>query len=141
MIFSDTSAAFAVPEIQLGVFPPPASVLLPFKCNESTSRRIIITGEKVPAEDAIRLGIVDTVVERGQLDDVVTAFIQEHILPKSASSIRIANEAAMTAISAFYRENIGRVEKLYLEKLMSTEDAVNGIQAFLDKKPPRWKDA
>jgi cyclohexa-1,5-dienecarbonyl-CoA hydratase len=141
MIFCDRSAAFGVPEIQLGVFPPPATVLLPFKCSESASRRIILTGEKVPAEDAIRLGFVDTVVEKGQLDEALTAFVEEHILPRSASSIRIANEAAMTAIAAYYDANIEKVEKLYLEKLMSTEDAVEGIQAFLEKRPPQWKDA
>jgi cyclohexa-1,5-dienecarbonyl-CoA hydratase len=140
MIFCDRSAAFGVPEIQLGVFPPPASVLLPFKCGESASRRIILTGEKVPAEDAIRLGFVDTVVEKGQLDEALSAFVEEHILPKSASSLRIANEAAMTAIASYYDANIEKVEKLYLEKLMSTQDAVEGIQAFLDKRPPTWKD-
>lgn len=141
MIFCDRSAALGVPEIQLGVFPPPASILLPFKCNESTSRRIILTGEKVPAEDAIRLGIVDTVVEKGQLDEALAAFTEEHILPKSASSLRIANEAAMTAIVAFYEANIDEVEKLYLDKLMSTADAVEGIQAFIEKRPPKWRDA
>jgi cyclohexa-1,5-dienecarbonyl-CoA hydratase len=140
MIFCDRSAAFAVPEIQLGVFPPPACLLLPFKCGESTSRRIIITGEKVPADDAIRLGFVDTVVEKGQLDEALGAFVEEHILPRSASSLRIANEAAMTAIASYYDANIERVEKLYLEELMSTRDANEGIQAFVEKRPPAWQD-
>lgn len=140
MIFCDRSAAFAVPEIQLGVLPPPACVLLPFKCAESASRRIILTGERVPAEDAIRLGFVDTVVEKGQLDEALTAFVEEHILPKSASSLRIANEAAMDAIASYYRDNIGRVEKLYLERLMATKDANEGIVAFIEKRAPEWVD-
>jgi len=140
MVFCDRSAAFGVPEIQLGVFPPPATLLLPFKCPESASRRIILTGEKVPAEDAMMLGIADTVVDNGQLDEALAAFIEEHILPKSASSLRIANEAAMTAIASYYDANIERVEKLYLERLMATHDAVEGIEAFLEKRPPVWKD-
>lgn len=140
MIFCDRSAAFAVPEIQLGVFPPPACLLLPFKCGESASRRIILTGEKVPAEDAIRLGFVDTVVEKGQLEEAWTAFAEEHVLPRSASSIRIANEAAMTAIASFYDDNIGRVEELYLDKLMSTKDANEGIASFMEKRAPAWRD-
>lgn len=141
MIFCEDGAALGVPEIQLGVFPPPACLLLPFKCTESASRRIILTGEKVPAGDAHRLGIVDTVAEKGQLDGAVAKFVEEHILPKSASSLRIANEAAMTAISAFYHANISEVEKLYLDDLMSTEDAVEGITAFLEKRPPQWKNS
>ena len=140
MIFSDRSAAFAVPEIQIGVFPPPACLLLPFKCGESASRRIILTGEKVPAEDAMMLGFVDTVVDKGQLDEALAAFVEEHILPRSASSLRIANEAAMTAIAMFYDDNIAAVEKLYLEKLMSTKDANEGIQSFVEKRPPKWSD-
>lgn len=140
MIFCDRSAAFGVPEIQLGVFPPPACLLLPFKCGESASRRIILTGEKVPADDAIRLGFVDTVVEKGQLDEALKAFVEEHILPRSASSLRIANEAAMMAIASYYDANIERVEKLYLEKLMSTKDANEGIQSFIEKRAPTWHD-
>ena len=140
MIFCDRSAAFAVPEIQLGVFPPPACLLLPFKCGESASRRIILTGEKVPAEDALMLGFVDTVVDKGQLDEALAAFIGEHILPRSASSLRIANEAAMTAIASFYDNNIATVEKLYLEKLMSTKDANEGIESFVAKRAASWSD-
>jgi cyclohexa-1,5-dienecarbonyl-CoA hydratase len=140
MIFCDRSAAFAVPEIQLGVFPPPACLLLPFKCGESSSRRIILTGEKVPADDAIRLGFVDTVVEKGQLDEAFAAFVEEHILPRSASSLRFANEAAMTAVASYYDANIAQVEKLYLGRLMSTKDANEGIQSFIEKRPPTWQD-
>ena len=140
MIFCDESAAFGVPEIQLGVFPPPATLLLPYKCSESASRRIVITGDKIPADEARRLGIVEEVAAKGALDDLLSGFIEKHIVPKSASSLRIANTAAMTAISVFYHENIGEVEKLYLEELMSTADAVEGIQSFLEKRPPQWKD-
>lgn len=140
MIFCEEGAAFGVPEIQLGVFPPPASILLPYKCSESASRRIVLTGDKVPADDARRLGIVEEVAPGGALDDHLTSFLEKHIFPRSASSLRLANRAAKTAISAYYRDNIGTVEKLYLEELMSTADAVEGIQSFLEKRPAEWKD-
>jgi cyclohexa-1,5-dienecarbonyl-CoA hydratase len=141
MIFSDESAAFGVPEIQLGVFPPPACVLLPFKCSESAARRMILTGDKISADEAYRLGIVESVTEKGQLDETVSKFAEEHLLPRSASSLRVANKAAMTMLSAIYSGNIKKVEALYLDELMSTTDAAEGITAFLEKRAPQWKDA
>jgi cyclohexa-1,5-dienecarbonyl-CoA hydratase len=140
MIFCEEGAAFGVPEIQLGVFPPPASILLPYKCSESAARRIVLTGDKIGADEAFRLGIVEDVAARGALDDHLSSFLEKHILPRSASSLRLANTAAKTAISAFYGDNIGRVENLYLKELMFTADAIEGIQSFIDKRPAEWKD-
>ena len=141
MIFCDKTAQFAVPEIQLGVFPPPACVLLPLKCGEALANEMILTGDKQPAEKLQRLGVVSGVAAKGTLDDVVSQFIEKQILPKSASSLRIANHAARLGTAEHYRAMIGRLETLYLEKLMSTADAVEGIESFLEKRQPAWTNA
>lgn len=141
MIICDKTAQFGVPEIQLGVFPPVGSVLLPKLIAANEAARLISTGDKLGADDAHRLGLVSTVAAEGALDDAVREFIEKQILPKSASSIRFACRAARADLVRYYRDNIGAAEKLYLDELMSTADAVEGIQSFLEKRKPGWKNS
>lgn len=140
MIFCDKTAQFAVPEIQLGVFPPVASVLLPRLIAANEATRLILTGDKCKADDAFRLGLVNVVAEEGALEETTNKYIEKRFLPKSASSLRLACRAARADIARHFRENIPATEKLYLDDLMSTADAVEGIQSFLEKRPPEWKN-
>ncbi|MFQ5511103.1 MAG: enoyl-CoA hydratase/isomerase family protein [Candidatus Krumholzibacteriia bacterium] len=139
MIFSAGEAKFGVPEIQLGVFPPVASVLLPYKTGESAAAKMILTGAKIPAPELHRLGVVQ--VFDGSLDDALERFIEKQVLPKSASSLRFACRAARSGIRRHYHSCIEEVERLYLDDLMATTDANEGIDAFLAKRPPKWVDA
>lgn len=141
MILCTEDAKFGVPEIKLGVFPPAASVLLPWKTGDSTTCEMIFTGGTYPASEMHRLGIVNSVTATGSLDDLVADFVQKQILPKSAAALRMACEAARFRSLEFFDTNIKGVEKLYLEKLMATNDAVEGIEAFLAKRDPKWADA
>lgn len=140
LVFADESAQFAVPEIQLAVFPPVASVLLPFKCSGALSQQVILTGERFPAVEMHGRGLVNQVAESGKLDEAVSTFFEKQIRPKSASSLRITKAAGSMVMAEQYRNFIGRLESLYLKDLMSTTDAVEGIQAFLEKRSPEWKD-
>jgi cyclohexa-1,5-dienecarbonyl-CoA hydratase len=141
LIFADEGAQFAVPEIQLGVLPPVASVLLPFKCSHTLSSQVILTGERFAAGELHRLGLVNHVAGSGKLDDEVSSFFENQIHPKSASSLRITKSGCSMVIADHYKNYIGRLENLYLKDLMSTSDAVEGIQAFLEKRSPEWKDS
>ena len=76
----------------------------------------------------------------GSLDNVIARFIERQILPKSASSLRIACRTARSAVVRHYDAHIQEVEKFYLDALMSTADAVEGIEAFLEKRSPKWVD-
>jgi cyclohexa-1,5-dienecarbonyl-CoA hydratase len=140
LLFCEEGAALGVPEMQLGVFPPPASILLPYKIGFAPAAKMILTGEKVPATELERLGLVNEVAEPGKLDEAVQAFVEKHVLPKSAAVLRLANQATQLTLVKHYRTHIQEVERLYLDRLMSTADAVEGIQAFLEKRPPKWKD-
>ena len=101
---------------------------------------ICITGEQIPARKLFDLGLVNEVVEKEQLDDAVNSFVEKQLLPKSASSIQIAHQGSRMFLAQQYENFIGRLEKLYLEDLMSTKDAVEGINAFLEKRDPKWLD-
>jgi cyclohexa-1,5-dienecarbonyl-CoA hydratase len=140
MIFCSEDAKLGVPEIMLGVFPPAASVLLPCKTGDSIACQMVLTGESFSAGDLHRLGVVNAVSEKGALDGLVDEFVKKQILPKSASSIRIANGAARVSIREYWDSHIEACEKLYLDQLMATNDAVEGIEAFLEKRPAKWVD-
>lgn len=140
LVFCEEKAMFAVPEIQLGVFPPAASVLLPPRCGAAVAYEMAVTGCRLDGKRAHEVGIANRVAPAGELDAMIDEFVEKEILPKSGSSLRFASRAARAAAAAEYDRHIRTVETLYLEKLMATEDAVEGIQAFLDKREPRWKD-
>jgi cyclohexa-1,5-dienecarbonyl-CoA hydratase len=140
LVFADETAQFAVPEIQLGVLPPVASVLLPFKCPGNLSTEMILTGERFSAGVLHGHGLVNHIAGSGKLADAVSSFFEKQLHPKSASSLRITKTAACMVLAEQYRTYIGRLENLYLKELMATADAVEGIESFLEKRSPEWKN-
>lgn len=139
MLFCNEKAKFGLPEIQLGVFPPPACLLLPFKVGVSIANEMILTGRQFSAVELQLAGMINRVSTVEELDSSVSDFIQEQIVPKSASSLRFACDAARRTVLHHFHAHIGDLEDLYLLKLMATDDAREGIQAFLEKRPPVWK--
>lgn len=140
-IYADEDSKFAIPEIQLGVFPPVASVLLPAKGCDQLSSHMILTGEQICAEELERQGVVHAVVETENVEQLIEEFITKHLLPKSASSLRLAHTACRAVVAQQYKNFINRIEDLYLGELMSTKDGVEGTMAFLEKRKPVWQDA
>lgn len=140
-LFAERSAKLGVPEIQLGVFPPAACVLLPLRGGDAIASQLILTGETFLAPALFERGLINTLAEDGELDAVLEQFITRSILPKSASSLRLANRATRLRTVATYEQYIGQLETLYLQDLMATTDAALGINCFLEKKTPAWVHA
>ncbi len=139
-IFADQNAKLGIPEIKLAVFPPPACVLLPWRCGDAFASQMILTGEAYPVSQLLEKGIISAVSEEGNLDMDVAAFCNNFILPKSGASLRIACSAArMTTINQ-YQQYIKQLEQLYLKDLMETQDAVEGIKSFVEKRKPEWNN-
>jgi cyclohexa-1,5-dienecarbonyl-CoA hydratase len=139
-ICAENGAKFGLPEIVLGVFPPPASVLLPARAGDALSARIILTGDQVVASELESCGLLTMCSEKEALDGAVDAFFEKQFLPKSASSIRFAHKASRLNLADLYERQIVKAERLYIDELMKTADANEGIQAFLGKRQPEWKD-
>ena len=140
-LFAGKNAKFAVPESQLGVFPPPACILLPESCSSPLSSQIILTGESFTAEYLYQRGLINEISDEEMLDNMVSTFYEKQLAIKSASSLRIAYKASRLVLSEKYNELIGKLEKIYLDELMSTHDANEGIASFLEKRQPQWKNA
>ncbi|HMK36017.1 MAG TPA: enoyl-CoA hydratase-related protein, partial [Desulfomonilaceae bacterium] len=140
-IVADRTAFFGQPEIILGVLPPPASVMLPRKVGQSYADDLVLTGRSIDALEAYRIGLVNVLAEEGQ-DAWVTAsaWIEKHILPKSAACLRVANRAVRNDFFRRVTEDLPRMESLYLKDLMESFDANEGINSFLEKRKPAWKN-
>jgi cyclohexa-1,5-dienecarbonyl-CoA hydratase len=138
-VFASRDAKLGQPEIVLGVFAPAASVALIERVGRGAAEDLLISGRSLDAEDALRIGLVD------QVDEDPTAaallYARAHLLPKSASSLRHAVRAARAGFRERFERELATAERHYLAELMATEDALEGLRAFLDKRPPRWRNA
>lgn len=141
VIVADGTAVFGQPEIVLGVFPPPASVMLPRKVGQANADDLALTGRSIGATEAQRIGLVNLLAEEGSdAWNVASAWIEKHILPKSAACLRIANQAVRMDFFRRILEDLPRMEALYLKELMESHDANEGINAFLAKRKPVWRN-
>ncbi len=132
-------AKFAVPEIQLGVFPPVAAALLPV--GSSLSCQMIMTGERFSAAQLMDHNVLTMLAPEHELSQTVAFFIEKHFLNKSASSLRFAHQAARLNQVNQFNSVITKLESFYLDELMATHDANEGIESFIAKRKPEWKDA
>jgi cyclohexa-1,5-dienecarbonyl-CoA hydratase len=139
-IFAADDAVLGLPEIALGVFPPAGAALLPIKAGGAQALRTIITGESRSAAEWQALGLIDLMAPASSLDTVVDSWFAKHLAPRSAAALKHAAAAARLALVAHVRRTLPELERLYLDRLMRTSDAVEGIAAFLEKRPPRWTD-
>lgn len=137
IVIAEESAILASPEIRLGVFAPAATALLSGRVAEE----VLLTGRDLSAEDALRLGIVNAVVAAGELDAAIDTYVDEYFVPRSAGSLRLATRAIREGRKAEIERRLDEAERLYVEELLPTHDGVEGIEAFLEKRPPVWRNA
>ncbi|MCH7733234.1 MAG: enoyl-CoA hydratase/isomerase family protein [Candidatus Marinimicrobia bacterium] len=140
-LFLDQSARLGQPEINLGVFAPPASLILPMKIGQSKADDLLLTGRAITADEAVEMGLVTNLFDdkKTMLSEVDT-WVEEHILPKSASSLKFAVKAARQEFNETLRKQLHNLEKFYLDELMSTHDANEGIESFLKRREPKWEN-
>ena len=140
-IFADKSAVLGQPEIKLGVFPPPASVMLPLKIGNAKAENLLITGNSISAEKGKELGLINDVFENKEaMEAGINNWITENIIPKSASSLRYSVQASRVTFNHLVGKMLPTLEELYVKNLMETEDANEGINSFLEKRKPNWKN-
>ncbi len=140
-IFADKTAKVGQPEILLGVFAPPASIILPLKIGSAKADELLITGKIITAEEGKILGLINEVFEdKDAMQLAVDEWIKKNILGKSASSLRFATKAARASFNYFMKKNLPCFTDLFINELMETEDANEGINSFMEKRKPVWKN-
>jgi cyclohexa-1,5-dienecarbonyl-CoA hydratase len=137
-VIATESAQFGQPEIKLGCFPPVAMVTLPHLIGMRAAADLILTGRQVAAAEAQRLGLVTRVVPDSELRNGVGKLLEE-LRTLSPSILQVTRKTLWNLHSADFEEQLKEVERVYLSVLMKTQDAQEGIRAFLEKRKPAWK--
>jgi cyclohexa-1,5-dienecarbonyl-CoA hydratase len=137
LLFVAPGANLAQPEMQLGVFAPAASCLLPELIGPQRAFDLLVSGRGVTGTEAVALGIAKEAA--AVPEQAALAYFDEYLKPKSAQSLRHAVRAARLDYVARVKTKLAAVEQLYLNELMATRDAVEGLKAFLAKRPAQWE--
>ncbi|MBI2355059.1 MAG: cyclohexa-1,5-dienecarbonyl-CoA hydratase [Deltaproteobacteria bacterium] len=138
LLFAAPGAMLGQPEVKLAVFAPAASCLLPERIGQARADDLLFSGRSVTAEEACRIGLVNAVA-----DDPAQAaldYFDQNLAPLSASTLRYAVRASRSEMTQRVRVKLAAVERLYLQELMKTHDALEGLTAFIAKRPAEWQD-
>ena len=136
LMFVATDAVLGQPEMKLGVFAPAASCLLPELIGPARAFDLLVSGRAMSGAEAASIGIATAA---GNPETAAIDYIGAHLIPKSASSLRFAVQAARLDYAARVRAKLAAVERLYLDELMKSRDALEGLQAFIAKRPAQWE--
>jgi cyclohexa-1,5-dienecarbonyl-CoA hydratase len=137
LIFAAPEASLGQPEIRLGVFAPFASAVLPERIPRAAAEELLLSGRSLTAEEARAIGLVDHVSDDPEA--TACAWFATHLADKSGAALRFALQAARLDMVDRVRDRLARLERLYLDGLMSTRDAKEGLNAFLARRPAHWE--
>jgi len=139
MVIASERAKFGQPEIQVGVFPPIAALVLPRIIGRKKAMELILCGETISSQEALGLGLVNKVSPAASFADEVRAFI-EKFTKLSGIVLRLTKEAALAGLNDDAGKGLDLIEEIYLSRLMKTRDAMEGLKAFCEKRKPAWQD-
>ena len=138
IVIASEKAKLGQPEIAVGAIPPVAVAVFPHLVGRNKALELLLTGDVIPAAEAERIGLINKVFPEDTFQENVDEFISK-ISGMSSAVLKIMKMATDAGLYTSVDQALKNAEKIYLEKLMDTEDAHEGIQAFLEKRPPVWK--
>lgn len=137
IVVASERSRFGQPEIKLGVFPPVAAVLLPHVIGDKRARELMLTGELMEAAEAAQLGLVSYLLPTGELEQKTTELLSK-LRQLSGAALGLTKEAIDLGHGRSLDAALKVMENLYLNELMKTHDATEGIKAFIEKRKPEW---
>jgi len=139
-IIATEDATFGLPEIRLAAFAPVAAAILPLRVGASRATRSIVTGQIQAAHYWHDAGLLSIVAPQASLLDAAGTWFDTHLSPHSAVAMSHAVSAARLTLRAQAEPALDMAERDYLSGLLKSADAVEGVAAWLAKRPPVWKD-
>lgn len=137
IVVTTEAANWGFPEVKLGCYPPVACTALAALVGQKRAAELILTGRCISGTDAAKIGLANRAV---QVDSLVTAVEETvaQLFQLSPAALAITKKAMYAWDAAHFDKGLARAEKIYLEELMKTADAQEGILAFMEKRQPRW---
>ena len=142
LVIATERSTFGQPEIELACFPPVAAALYPTLLGPGRSFDLLTTGRKLSCEEAEQMGFVARRVANGELDAGLR-HLKGELTSKSAAALRLTKKAIRAGQPqvALFEQALAETERIYLHELATCEDLDEGVQAFLEKRPPEWRHA
>lgn len=138
LCFTTEQAKWGFPEITLGCYPPVACTALAALVGEKRAADLIFTGRTFSGSAAAQWGLANQAGGVNEIRATIQATL-DHLLQLSPAVLACAKKSFYAWDSVHLDKGLARAEKIYLEDLMRTEDAKEGVQAWLEKRKPQWK--
>ena len=138
LVYTAEDAQWGFPEIQLGCFPPIAATALSALVGQKRASDLILTGRTISGAEAAKFGLATNAVAADQLKNTIDETVNR-LSTLSPAALAITKKAIYGWDSMHFDKGLARSEKIYLDELMQTEDAHEGIRAFMEKRKPEWK--
>jgi len=135
--YTTESAQWGFPEIKLGCYPPVACTALAALVGQKRAAELILTGRTIGGREAAEIGLANRAVGDGELAAVVEQCIAS-LEKLSPAALAVAKKASYTWDSMHFDKGLARAERAYFDELMKTEDAHEGVRAFMEKREPKW---
>ena len=139
LIVAADDASVGQPEISLGCYPPVAVAYLPGAIGFHKASEMVLLGESITAAEAEHRGLISKVVPRSALNETVDACVDK-LLTKSAAVLALTKRALREGAGRHFEKALDRSSEFYVRDLVKTHDMKEGIRAFLEKRPPSWKN-
>ena len=139
IVIASKKAIFGQPEIKLGFFPPYAALRLPELVGPAKAIEIVTTGKNYTAKEARKMGFVSQVADDDEFSDVVEKNVKE-ICHSSPLIIRMNKRAVKRHMGTNFFQGVDLISNYFLKTLMKTEDTLEGIASFEEKRRPVWKN-
>jgi cyclohexa-1,5-dienecarbonyl-CoA hydratase len=139
LVYSTNGAVWGFPEIQLGCFPPVAVTALASLVSPKRAAELVLTGKTISGAEAQEIGLTTQSAGENELDSIVGQSV-DRVRTLSPTALALTKKAVYAWDAMHFDKGLARAEKIYLDELIKTEDAQEGIRAFLEKRQPQWKN-
>lgn len=139
LVIASDKAKFGQPEIKVGVYPPIAAIIMPQVIGRKKAFELLLQGENISSSEALALGLVNYVYPLDTFNENAKTFV-DRFQALSTVVIQHTKIAIKKALGEDFDKTIDELEAYYLKELMKTHDANEGLQAFLEKRSPKWEN-
>jgi cyclohexa-1,5-dienecarbonyl-CoA hydratase len=138
MVYTTLDAKWGFPEVTLGCYPPVACAALASVVGQKRAAQLILTGETITGRDAMLIGLATASGPLPEIEQYAQQTVAR-LAALSPAALRHAKKASYAWNAMHLDKGLARAEKIYLEELMQTEDAKEGIRAWTENRAPKWK--